>query len=187
MVVNAHLDQYDGLRVVNFGSGDAPEPGERVAWAVRLGMDRDPREDLFDQAFGRFLDSVDTASVTHLVIGFWDTDCMADSSDVQQLLADAAPRLPNLKALFFGDATFEESEISWMEQSDLSALLAAYPDLERLDVRGGTGLRLPSLSGSSLRQVPVARATVPLRHVKQIQLMVLENSLANVFGEGWMN
>lgn len=35
--------------------------------------------------------------------------------------------------------------------------------------------------------VPVARATVPLRHVKQIQLMVLENSLANVFGEGWMN
>jgi hypothetical protein len=168
MVVNAHLDQYDGLRVVNFGSGDAPEPGERVAWAVRLGMDRDPREDLFDQAFGRFLDSVDTASVTHLVIGFWDTDCMADSSDVQQLLADAAPRLPNLKALFFGDATFEESEISWMEQSDLSALLAAYPDLERLDVRGGTGLRLPSLSGSSLRVLRLETGGLPADVVRTI-------------------
>lgn len=168
MVVNAHLDKYDGLRVVNFGSGDKPEPGERVAWAVRLGMDRDRREDQFDQAFGRFLDSVDTAAVTHLVIGFWDTDCMSDSSDVRELLVDAAPRLPNLKALFFGDVTFEESEISWFQQCDLTALLAAYPDLERLDVRGGNELRLPSLSSSSLRVLRLETGGLPAEVVRAI-------------------
>lgn len=36
-------------------------------------------------------------------------------------------------------------------------------------------------------QVPVARAAVPLRHIKQIQLTALVNSLEGVFGEGWMN
>jgi len=175
VTVNEHLTRYDGLRVIEFGSGDTAVPGERIAWAVRLGQEGDPEEDPFDQVFTRFLDSVDTAGVTHLIIGFWDTDCTASSMEAQQLLVDAAPRLPNLRALFFGDITFEESEISWIEQGDVTPLLRAYPDLERLDVRGGTGLALSPLSSAALKVLRLESGGLPAAVVRAVGASDLPN------------
>ncbi|HXT89632.1 MAG TPA: STM4015 family protein [Trebonia sp.] len=154
MTVREHLDRYDGLRVIDFGGGDQPEPGERVAW--RVGIDRDSwrrqRNPVrFGHAFGQFLDAVDPAAVTHLVIGAWDTDDFVISTPVLRLLQHTAPRLPNLKALFLGDIISEESEISWLRHGDITPLLQAYPGLERLDVRGGSGPGLSPISSTELK------------------------------------
>jgi hypothetical protein len=60
-------------------------------------------------------------------------------------LVGAAGKLPNLKAIFLGDMTYEECEISWINQSDVSPLYAAFPQLEELKIRGGNGLSLGRL------------------------------------------
>jgi hypothetical protein len=80
-----------------------------------------------------------------LVIGLWDDNeavCTGTSNEeLVSILVAGSDRLPNLKALFIGDIPMEECEISWLEQSDLSAVLQAYPQLEILQARGGIGLR----------------------------------------------
>lgn len=59
-----------------------------------------------------------------------------------QLMQRSAPKLPKLSALFIGDVTSQDCEISWMAQQDLTPLLLAYPNLRHLGVRGALGLRL---------------------------------------------
>jgi hypothetical protein len=84
-----------------------------------------------------------------LVIGPWTQQMYeCSSSIVVNALVAAKERLTSLKAVFIGDITYEESEISWINQSDISPLLAAYPNLEVLQVRGGKGLAFSSLSGN---------------------------------------
>jgi hypothetical protein len=47
--------------------------------------------------------------------------------------------LPNLRAVFIGDIKDQEQMISSIEQSDISPILEAYPNLEILHIRGGGG------------------------------------------------
>jgi hypothetical protein len=57
--------------------------------------------------------------------------------------------LTNLRAIFLGDITYEENEISWIEQSDVSPLLRAYPALEVSRVRGGNSLEFSKIKNRS--------------------------------------
>jgi hypothetical protein len=82
-------------------------------------------------------------------------------------VAKAARKLPNLRAIFLGDITGEETEISWITQSDVGPLLAAYPQLEHLGVRGGTNLKF---------QVP--------RHEQLKALVVQSGGLSRKFVHG---
>jgi hypothetical protein len=52
-----------------------------------------------------------------------------------------------------GDIVMEESEISWIEQGDVSPLFNAYTDLETLAIRGGNHLRLGKVQHSNLKEL----------------------------------
>jgi hypothetical protein len=77
------------------------------------------------------------------------------AAEVVRALVAARDRLPSLRALFLGDIIFEECEISWINQTDVSPLLRAYPALEHLRVRGGNGLRFGSLRHEQLKSLIV--------------------------------
>jgi hypothetical protein len=62
-----------------------------------------------------------------------------DSDAVRDRLIKLAPKLTNLRSLFFGDILQEENEISWIEHGDLAPLVTAFPDLTEFTVRGGSG------------------------------------------------
>jgi hypothetical protein len=66
----------------------------------------------------------------------------SDSSRVVEALVAAREALPHLTAIFLGDITYEENEISWTNQCDMTPLLAAYPNLEHFCVRGSINLSL---------------------------------------------
>jgi hypothetical protein len=171
VTVNDHLIKYDGLRIVDFNDdGGLTSPAGPVAWRVRTEYDGVP----FDAIFARFLDVVDTGSVTHLVIGYWSAP-YENEADPVALLAEAAPRLQNLKALFLGDIVMEESEISWIEQGDITALLNAYPALERLDVRGGQGLALSPVSSTALKTLRLESGGLPAAVVRALTASDLPN------------
>ncbi|WP_026687721.1 STM4015 family protein [Azovibrio restrictus] len=89
-----------------------------------------------------FVDSPQAAEVSALVIGAWETPYEQDPQAGLDYLCEHSARLPNLKELFVGDMDSEECEISWIIQGDYTRLFAAFPQLERLHIKGSTGLVL---------------------------------------------
>ncbi|MEV0328690.1 STM4015 family protein [Micromonospora echinospora] len=106
----------------------------------------------FRSAFDEFLAQAGP-SVESLVIGAWGYAAF-NVAPIAQLCA-AAPRLPALRALFLGDMTSEECEVSWMRVGDVSPLLTAYPELEVLRVRGGQDLTFSPVRHERLRELAV--------------------------------
>lgn len=91
-----------------------------------------------------------------------------DTSVVVEALVNASERLKGIRALFIGDIEQEESEISWINQSDLSPLFNAFPNLEYFGVRGGNGLSLGSINHSKLKSLRVESGGLPISVVREV-------------------
>ncbi|GLX05042.1 STM4015 family protein [Microbispora sp. NBRC 16548] len=158
-------ESYAGLPVVEIApeEQEIPDPAS-VAVRISSGWDDYDIEDAFDALLKR----VDTAKVPALVIGGWE-DCYGTSSDfLVGLLVDNAARFPGLRSLFLGAISSDEAEISWITQSDVTPLLEAFPRLERLEVRGGTGLELRPVRHESLRMLRFETGGLPAEVVRAV-------------------
>ncbi|MEU1184420.1 STM4015 family protein [Streptomyces sp. NPDC005820] len=140
----AHIKELHGLPVHLFPqpkAAGAPLPAAgSVAWKLSSGLSVD--EEDFDEHWDRFLDTVDPAEVRALVLGggaYGSEPDGCDPAEAAELLARAADRLTGLEALYLADLNFEESELSWIVQGDVSPFLEAYPRLRELAVRGSNG------------------------------------------------
>ncbi|WP_031088925.1 STM4015 family protein [Streptomyces sp. NRRL WC-3549] len=166
-----HLHELLGLPAVDFrcetGGAARPAAGE-AAWRLRVDPYDDAGNHTWEQEFDAFLDAVDPAGVRALIIGQWGESYEADSSFPIGLVVAAADRLTSLEAVFVGDLEMEEAEISWIEQSDVTALLAAFPGLTELGVRGGTGLAFPPVSHASLRALTIESGGLPAEVVRGV-------------------
>ncbi|MFF8727054.1 STM4015 family protein [Streptomyces sp. NPDC015171] len=149
---NPHV--FHGLPVYTFPDAeperDLPEP-EGVAW--RVAADVYDGDEEWEAVFARFLDTVDTTRVRALIVGAWKEAYDTDPAAVIEALLAARDRLPALRAIFLGHMESEECEISWINQRDVTPLLAGFPDLEEFGVRGGSGLEFPALRHTALRRL----------------------------------
>ncbi|WP_026404959.1 STM4015 family protein [Actinomadura rifamycini] len=147
-MIGENLDQYVGLTVVGFeaDTGEEPPAGP-VAWKVASEYDAER----FGDIWKRFCATVDTAGVTALVIGYWGASYDEHADYPVPHLVESAASFPNLRSIFFGDLTYMESEISWIEHGDITPLLRAFPKLERLDVRGASDLILEPVASEALK------------------------------------
>lgn len=141
MTYEEHLKEFAGYPVVFFPkSPDEPLPATEgpCAWHLATFVDYDDYDHLvpFADLVADFLGRVDTSQVAALVIGAWDET--ADEGSPVQVVADAAPHLPNLRALFYGDILREQSDVAYIGHPPLTPLLDAFPNLEELWVRGGS-------------------------------------------------
>ncbi|MFD0313316.1 STM4015 family protein [Streptomyces flavalbus] len=175
-----HLRELHGLAAYDFpppdGPGDLPEAGA-VAWRLSVNPYASDAKENFGELWDRFLDTVDPAGVRALVVGQWGEPYDNDSGVVVRRLVDAKDRLTGLRAVFIGDLEMEEAEISWIEQSDVTPVLDAYPLLEELGVRGGTGLRFPAVRHERLRTLSFEAGGLPgevVRGVAASELPALE-------------
>ena len=143
------LQRYPGYRgdnvsifanrqVKNFDSEVGITDPVNTAYALRCEYDEE--ENAVDK-LAELLQHPEADKLEALVIGAWSVEVNDDSSSgIIEALVAAKDELQNLKALFIGDIHYQESEISWILQSDISPILQAYRNLEILQVRGGTGL-----------------------------------------------
>ena len=99
----------------------------------------------------------EAANLEAIVFGLWD----APPTDFIEGLIASRSRLQALKALFFGDITFEENEISWIQNGDLSRLWPAFPRLRELRVRGGNGLVLGKMDLPELTSLIIESGGLP--------------------------
>jgi hypothetical protein len=163
MTIGQNISAFAGRRVVDFVPGRVDEldaagtARDAVAW--RLSADYDSSAEDFAGLFDRFLDVVGGGSVLALVIGQWGS-AFEEPPPIGTIVA-ALDRMPRLTALFLGEMTYEECEISWIQQGDLTPLLTACPRLEILRVRGGEGLALTPLRHESLRELAFESGGLP--------------------------
>jgi len=158
-----YVDSFAGLPVFDFtpetGAEGLPGPAQ-VAWRVRLD-DFIEEFEPFQELFSRFTESVDTASVAALIIGNWGATHEVPADRPLGLLTGEAERFPALKALFFGEWLQEETEISWIEQGDVTPLFTSFPGLETVVIRGGSGLELSPISSPVLRELRLETGGLP--------------------------
>jgi hypothetical protein len=132
----------------------------------RLSVDYDSEHSIVDLLV-KFIEDPNVSKITGLIIGQWDSEDES-SEAVVEFLADASEKLPNLTALFLGDITGDEYEISWIQQSDLSPLWNAYPQLEYLRVRGNEGLSFGEIKLDRLKTLIVETGGLSVEIVREI-------------------
>ncbi|MFE3252668.1 STM4015 family protein [Streptomyces sp. NPDC059209] len=158
MTVSKHLQELDGLPAFDFPDAEAepkvtlPDAGS-VAW--RIAVDAYDSEEEWASAFARFLKAVDTSEVRAVIVGSWaDAYDSAPDDEIAAIVA-ASGQLPSLRALFFGDITFEQCEISWINQTSMTPLLDGLPQLRSFGVRGGQSLDMTGIKHERLRSLTV--------------------------------
>ncbi|MBX3172087.1 MAG: STM4015 family protein [Candidatus Eremiobacteraeota bacterium] len=144
--IQRNVGTFVGQRVVDYD----PEKPARSDVAYRFRSDYE--NDALLENLEHFAQTEAAAQCSALVIGAWQgDDSGTDSSQVIAALVAHKARFPRLVALYLGDITYEENEMSWIQQSDLSPLLEAYPQLQLLRTRGGEGLEISRPRHAKLR------------------------------------
>jgi hypothetical protein len=168
MTIRENLTKFHGRDVVDFAAGEPlPAPARS---AVRLTIQYDGPFQEFSDLWAEFIKSPGVEATEALVIGNWaelDGGPVPSEQAVALIVSDSA-RLPNLRALFFGDITSEENEISWIEQSDVSAFWGAFPNLEEFGIRGGNRLQLGAIRHKKLKTLKVESGGLPRAVVHEI-------------------
>ena len=167
MTVHGNLTQFAGKPVADFN-----EPGDIkdfAATAPRLRCVYDGEHSLVD-LLALLLKEPGAEAIQALVFGLWaengETYEVTPARAIEALITNR-DALPNLGALFFGDIISEENEISWIEQSDYSALWAAFPRLTEFRVRGGNKLSLGKIVHPTLEILAVETGGLPATVVRE--------------------
>jgi len=148
--IGQNAGTFVGKRVVDYD----PEKPPKTDVVYRFRSDWDDNE--LGPNLEHFLNSTAASTATALVIGAWHgDDPELTSANVIDVLVKGKDRLPNLAAVYIGDITSEENEMSWIKQSDISPLLSAFPNLQLLRSRGGDGLELKSPRHDNLRGLAI--------------------------------
>jgi hypothetical protein len=151
MAIYEHITEFFGKPVRDYDSEKPTDPN--ICYRIRVDWDE---ETGWSDKFAAFLDDVNSREMDSLIIGMWSEEMFdVNSEEVVAALVAARERLPKLRAVFLGDVIMEETEISWMHQSDVSPLLKAYPDLEHFRVRGGNDLEFGNLKHAKLKTLSV--------------------------------
>ena len=152
MTISDSTTSFHRKKVVQYDPDSAFDPSPDVVY--RLTLDYDDTRKMPD-LIASFMARADRATLEALVIGMWGEPYEAGADAVIAALARHAPQLPALRALFIGDMTYEECEISWIVQGNYKPLLDAFPQLEELRIRGGNELTIEPFAHQNLRKFTI--------------------------------
>src|SRR5687768_9376114 len=162
-----HRTFFAGYNVEQWNEGPLKETPKT---AYCLALDHGDAES-WPEKLARFVALEQVDHVEALVVGAWWSDDYIDTSSVMEALVIHHQRLPNLQALFIGDVTYEECEISWIQQTDLSPLFMAYPRLQHFGVRGANDLNFGRVRHKTLKSFVLESGGTSGELVRQIATM----------------
>ena len=169
MTISEYTKVYRGKRVVDFKMGDSPTTGDI---AYRLAQEYDSSESQ-SELLEDFFSKVGPESIETLIVGPWSEASSDSPQGFIDGLIERRAQLGGLKALFVGDMTYEDCEISWIIQSSYNELLAAFPGLESLRVRGSTDLKLQPFVHANLQELAIECGGLPSQLVEAIAASTL--------------
>ncbi|AEV83537.1 hypothetical protein ACWT_2904 [Actinoplanes sp. SE50] len=165
MTINEHLTTFAGLPIVDVADEQGPVDPAAVAWRIDL-EDYEAELSEFEAALDRVLERAGPGGPTALVVGNWGS--AFDTAFPAELLIGRVARLSRLRALFLGEMTYEQCEISWINQGDVTPLLEAFPALEVLWVRGSEGLGLEPGRYPALRELVIQSGGLPAPVIRTV-------------------
>jgi len=169
MSIHENLTTFQGKNVEDFDPDQPLGDPRTVAYRIRLEWDEGNAGTKWVDKFAQLLEKPDSGKVESLVIGAWEeVGGGTDSASIVEALAAARDDLPGLKHLFFGDITSEESEISWIMQTDLSPIFEAHRQLEYVTIRGGGGLALGRVRHERLRELIIQSGGLPPQAIHDV-------------------
>ena len=171
MSLYEHPTEFAGKTIVEYSPENGITDTDKNAYRVALDSDEiwgnASENATWTDKFAAFLQDPNVGAVTALVIGLWG-ESDAETDPVVEAIASARERLPHLTALFLGDIISEENEISWIQQTDVSPLLEAYPALEHFHVKGGTGLSLGTPRLEQLKSLVIETGGLSANVVREV-------------------
>jgi hypothetical protein len=168
------LSSFAGRKIEEF---DRAKGIQNASHAIRLSVGWDDVDEgvtlisLFDQ----LLADPQVGQIEALIIGSWEEAYEPGVQAFLDALTANASRLPRLKALFVGDMTSEDCEISWIIQGNYQALWGCYPELEVFQVRGGSSLSLGEIKQTSLKELVIETGGLSASVVNQVITASLPN------------
>lgn len=160
-----NVKTFIGKRVLDYDPEKGPAPGGKTIYRFRSDWENDSLRPNLEH----FLASDGALEATGIVIGNWGgEDSSATPEFIIEILVDQKDRLPQLTAIYFGDIVSEENEMSWIQQSDLSPLLAAFPQLQLLRTRGGSNLEFKQPRHEKLRALALESGGLSVELVRSI-------------------
>lgn len=167
MTFSEHKTQFAGKPVADYETETTIEPDK---YSYRLRLEWEAGE-TFPELLSSFLAQPNVDQVTGLLIGSY-SDEMYEGGDaignvVEPIIA-AADRLASLSGLFVGDITFEECEVSWLQNGDLSPIWQAFPRLRTFGTRGCNGLTLGEIVHDQLQALIIEGGGLPENVLEEV-------------------
>lgn len=163
-----NLEHFGGFEIVQWAPGQPL--GDPATQIHRLSTDYDGDQS-WPALLAEYLRQPGAERMQGLVVGYWGTDTLMDA-DIQAEMAEplraAAAQLTQVRVLYINDISSEESEVSWISNTDLSALVQAFPGLTDLGIRGGNDLELPGLALPHLRTLVIEAGGLSSALVRQV-------------------
>lgn len=169
MTVDQHFETFFGKPVHDYNHGERISRQD-VVWRLCQEYEADETQ---VQLLDGFLEQVTPATLQALVVGPWSEAYDTSPQKLLDRLVERHEELPELKALFVGDMTSEQCEISWIHQGDYEDLLQKFRTLEVLRLRGSEGLELPAFEHHGLRELAIECGGLPTAIVRNLQRSIL--------------
>lgn len=118
-------------------------------------------------------------NLEEVVIGCWG-EAWDEGDGAETIINDIIEnkeKFSHIKSLFVGDMDFEECEVSWIVQGNYEKLFEAMPQLEKLTIKGSTGLELGKVNAPNLRSLEIICGGLPkevIQSVRDANLLALE-------------
>lgn len=158
MTISETTERFFGKQVHDYEQGTAPDQDADLVYRLSLEYDDDGS---MPELIEEFFSQIDKSRLDALIIGMWGEPYESGAGPVLETLVAHAPELPALRALFIGDMTYEECEISWIHQGAYNDLLAAFPQLQMLKIRGSTELELAPFEHAALQSLVIECGGLP--------------------------
>ncbi|WP_028562901.1 STM4015 family protein [Paenibacillus pinihumi] len=138
---------------------------------IRLTIDYDGYESgqRMDNLINELAQKPESSTLTGLVIGDWGEAYQNSPDTFLEALISNKDSFPQLRNLFIGDMGFEDCEVSWIVQTDLTPVLKAFPKLQSFTIKGSTGLTLPDLRHNALEELVIICGGLPQEVIQQIR------------------
>lgn len=172
-MIDRHMTHLDGKPVENWYPGKPLHSPATLAYRLRLEAEEAKAGMHWVDKLACLLDTPAVTQISALVVGNWlpepETGTYEDARLMLEALVVASDRLRGLTTLFLGDMIPAECAITAIPQSDVSALLQAYPGLRWLGLRGGHGLSLGNtLHHEGLNALTIQSGGLAARVVQEI-------------------
>ncbi len=178
MTISESTERFFGKSVRNFSFGEQVLPMEKSKDCVYRLVQEYEAEESQKELLDQFLDQTRGFGIEALIIGYWANGSEDSPQQLIDRLIERRDELPMLRALFIGDMTYEENEISWIIQGEYNALLKAFPGLAELRIRGAGSLVIGPIEHHGLRTLVIESGGIPasvLRSLAKSKLPALKH------------